>query len=36
MSTHNLVVAGVFVMIVVFSGEPDLVDGIIHWLMREG
>ena len=34
MDSDTAIVIGVFVVIVLFAGEPDLMDAIIHFLMK--
>ena len=29
-----VLIAGVFVLILFFTGEPDLMDAIIRWLLK--
>ena len=32
--TDKIMIVGTIILIVLFGGDPDLIDGIIHWLMN--
>lgn len=31
--SEAITIAGIFVLIILFTGKPDLMDAIIQWLM---
>lgn len=32
--TDEILIGGIILCIILFAGTPDLMDGIIHWLMN--
>jgi hypothetical protein len=34
MSENEISISGIFILIVLFVGDPDLMDAIIYWLMN--
>ena len=34
MNTDGILVVGGILLIILFEGEPDLMDAIIHWFMK--
>lgn len=34
--TDEIMFVGVILVVLLFGGEPDLMDAVIHWIMQEG
>lgn len=34
--SDRIMFAGVILIVILFGGEPDLMDALVHWIMTEG
>lgn len=34
--TDEIVFVGLILVVLLFNGEPDLMDAVVHWIMAEG